>query len=839
MLTKGKTFFHKLSGLLRSNPLSFFVVIGYCLCGIMIASYIVEFILVFLYLDDRVFIVNPFFVLILILTNFSLFPLSTLYDELNFNRIKQLLLSINYWCICLCLLSMLFHYTSVFIFPKVFSLKVTPFVSVGLIVSFARYIELVLCGFTLYGMIQLFVMIAKNKDILDVIYFFRLSKYIDFREDKEYQYDLLLGRNLETKENVILYEDDRYLHMTDDGSSGTGKSSMLLLTGICRDLDTKQRNERMQKKAIRKLLKEGKVYHCGASDTFNILDYAPYPMYQEEYDAILKKYRSAGQTIMAPDASMLDKVYKLAKARGFKVNRIDPSVNEKGEFKEGFIGFNPLFISPEIANVQDRNYVIAVDHRASVYRDVMQQLYELDGKGGDPYFTGLNKAANYNMTVLCILCYPFLHHRQANPVDCLRELNNLQPIEIEREIETKDAKGNIRPKTITEMQPNPHLLELLLCYNNHMSEEVHHAFDDSIQMYFDSIFLQKPARGQVIYDQSLGLRQLVQSFVLNPNIRPIITAPDDHTIIISEALKRGEITIFNFYHAMGTSLARVFGLFFLINFDTEVKGRLVDDEDATQILTPHFFRLDELPVILHPIINSQISLYRKYKVSCEYAFQSLGQMAETPATKFLASCLMQCATQVIFGRTNLEEMRLYNELGGIRKENIDQVSYSEGSIWLDGGMTQTVRGTATDVDRITTDDIRRRNFGECTIFFTRGGAPMDPIISKLSFIEPAAFKKQTTKDDYFPLDEYPVLEDEREVELDIFNSNADVSFNEITSETSRHDTQATHEESQETYQSAVPSPDTQSPEEPEIYVSGNPPENTEDGNPFATLMEGI
>lgn len=778
-MRKIRTELDKLKHLITQEPLSASILAGYFLCIGLLLYYITAFIRTFITLDDRIFITNSFFILFVILINFSLFPISTLYDELNFNYIKKILLTINYWCICLSLLSMMFHYTSIYLYPKVFSLKVTPFVSAGLIVSLARYVEFLICGFTLYGMISLYVVITKNKDVLNKVYFFRLSKYLDLRRNKGYQYDLSLGRNLDNKESIVLYEEDRYLHMTDDGSSGTGKSSMLLLTGIKSDLDMKLKNERMQKKRIREMLEEGKVYRNAPCDTFNIMDFTPYPMYQKEYNEILETYRSAGQTIMAPDASMLDKVYKLAKARGFHVNRIDPSVNDKGEFKEGFIGYNPLFIEPEISKVQDRTYIIAVDHRASVYRDVMQQLYELDGKGGDPYFIGLNKGANYNMTMLCILTYPFLYHRQANPVDCLRELNNLQPVEMEKEINYSDSKGNLRSKVIKEVVPSPRLLELLLCYNTYMSQAVHEAFDDSIQMYFEGNFLKDPKYGQQIYYQSYGLRQLVESFVLNPNIRPIITAPDDHTIILSKALKRGEITVFNFYHAMGSSLARVFGLFFLINFDTEVKNRRIDDEDVAQILTPHFFRLDELPVILHPIINSQISLYRKYRVSCEYAFQSLAQMAETPATKFLTSCLMQCATQIVFGRTNLDEMRLYAELGGTKKENVEQVSYAEGSIWLDGGITQNVRGTPTDVERITGDDVRRRNFGECTIFMTRGGAPLDPILSKLSFVDKSDYNKQTKSIDYFPLERYPVLETEEVSDIPVFQTTATITTSEI------------------------------------------------------------
>lgn len=744
--------------LLKKQPLAAGAVAGYIVMVCVLIYYMVAFVQAFIWLDSRVFPVNSLTGSLLVILNGVLFPISTVFDEFNYNNIKKVLLGINYSVLCLMILSYLFHFTGLFLFPVIFSLKVTPFVSLGMICSLARVSEMIICGVPLYGMVLLWNQFFKNTETVKAIMFFRLNHYLDLRDDAQFQYDLHLGHNIETREIATVFEEDRYLHMSDNGVSGAGKSSLVLVGGIKQDLDTRLRNERMQKKIVRKMLREGKIYRCAEADSFNICDFKAYPMYQEEFDDVKKKYRAAGQTILAPDDGMLDKAYQLAKARGVKVNRIDPTILPNGQFKEGFVGFNPLYIPPEQSKKQDIFYCIAANDRASIYQDVMQQLYELDGTGGDPYFTGLNKTANYNMSLLCILTYPFLEGRQANPVDCLRELTNMHPVTVEYEEEVTDKKGNIKRMRKQRLEPSPELLRLLACYRENFSDVVHEQFDDRINTYFIDLFVVNLKSGVEIYDRSLGLRNLIAGFVLNPHIRPILTAPDNNTLVISKAIERGEVTIFNFYQEMGKNNARVFGLFFLLNFDVAVTARPGDEN--TRI--PHFLRVDELPVILHPMVNNVIAIYRKYRVSAEFAFQSLAQMGETELTKFLASILMQSGTQLIFGRTNLQEMEQYSKLAAQHKVNTEQVSYAEGSLWTDQGMTQNVRTSATAENILDEGDLRYRNFAECTLFGTRHGVAMRPVVTRFNFLKDRDYKDQLTGIDEFPLTEIPVFADEEE-----------------------------------------------------------------------------
>lgn len=750
--------------MIPKEPVAIAVLAGYALIIASLVYYIIAFILAFLWLDCRVFIVHPVYCLFYIAMNAVLFPASTLYEELNFNNIKRLLLILNYAAVCILLLSVLFYYSSIYLFPMIFSIPVTPFTDAAFLVSLARVLELFICGLPLYGMIELAIRTLQNKEVMETLFFFRLSHYLDLRSNKEYSYDLELGRSIENKQRFLIREKDRYLHQTDNGVSGAGKSALVMVTGICQDMNTRQRNERAQKKELKRMLREGKAYRVADRETFSIRDYRPYPVYQKEFDEIfLKKYRVAGQTVMAPDASMLDKVYDLAKARHIPVNRIDPTILPNGRHKEGFVGFNPFFIPPEVAERQDRMYTIAVERRAVIYRDVMQELYILDGSAGDAFFTGINKTLNYSMTILCILTYPFLKGRQANPVDSLLEMFNIQPLSENRLVEST-RNGKTTSRMVKELVPNPRLLALLDCYYSNCSKTVREQYDPIINTFFKVYFVDQPELGQRLFEQSFGLRNLISGFVNSPFLKPILTARDDKCLSIPQALERGEIILYNFFHEMGTSFARVWGLFFLYEFDAEVKAR-PGTEDTRN---PHFFRLDEAPVILTPLFNSQIALYRKYRVPMEYAFQSLSQFDETRETQFISHIMMSCGTQLVFGRANLEEMEHYSKLAGMYKENVEQISYNSGSFWSDTSMTQQIRTTPTDTARTSQESIRYRNFAECTIFGTRDGVSLLPVIVRFQFLDRREYHPAETAADYFDASLYPVMEEEHIEETEVF-----------------------------------------------------------------------
>lgn len=762
----------------RKNIWTTCVVSGYSVIILLDIYYLAAFYVAFYWLDDRMLPANSVYLGLLMVFNMLLFFCSSMCPVLNYNNIKTVLLGINYFTICIGVIAKVFHSTSIQFFYWLFTeVPISPFVSAALLIWCARWVEALICGAFIYGFIRLFMLLLENKVVMKEILFFRLDQYMDFRKNKKYLYDLNLGRDTGTGISIKVLEKDRWLHQLDDGASGSGKTSLVMLKGIAQDLDTRQRNERKQKKIVYDMLDENQIFRYREEDDFNINDFYPYPSHRQQFEEVKRTYRVAGITFMAPDDSGLDKVYQLAKARGVShINRIDPRILENEQYKEDFIGYNPFYIEPELIRKQNKAYVVKVNQRASIYRDVMQKLYEMDGKS-DSYFTGVNKTTNYNMSMLCILTYPFLHGRQANPVDSLMELLSLRPIEVEEEKEYEDKNGAIKKRKHTELYPNPKLLDLLTCFRQSCSEEVVKSFSNSILIFFETEFVENPKRGLELFNQSLGLRNLVNDFVNNPILSPILTAPDDRTFVISRALERGEITLFNFYQEMGDSMSRTFGLFFLLNFDAEVKAR--PGTEDTRL--PHFLRLDELPVILHPIVNSQISLYRKFRVSCEYAIQSLSQMEENQATKFLAGSLKTVGTHIVFGRAGLEEMKVYEQMSGIKMVDSTRYGYAEGSIWSDQSQTQNIQTTAMEGAAMSGSDIRYRNFGECTLFLVRNGVPAMPRVTRFEFLNESAYESKVGDDDIFPLKFYRVMPIEEDDEVTDMYEETGISV-EVTKE---------------------------------------------------------
>ena len=61
-------------------------------------------------------------------------------------------------------------------------------------------------------------------------------------------------------------------------------------------------------------------------------------------------------------------------------------------------------------------------------------------------------------------------------------------------------------------------------------------------------------------------------------------------------LANGEVTVCNYNLASGDTDAVAFGLFFLLSFNNAVLSR--PGNENTRI--PHFFYVDELPVLIHP-----------------------------------------------------------------------------------------------------------------------------------------------------------------------------------------------------------------------------------------------
>lgn len=66
----------------------------------------------------------------------------------------------------------------------------------------------------------------------------------------------------------------------------------------------------------------------------------------------------------------------LATNRGFRVNRVDPILTERDGHKEGFIGFNPFYISEKMTGIKRE---LDIFKKTKLFADVLQVLYDMSG----------------------------------------------------------------------------------------------------------------------------------------------------------------------------------------------------------------------------------------------------------------------------------------------------------------------------------------------------------------------------------------------------------------------------------------------------------------------------
>lgn len=232
-------------------------------------------------------------------------------------------------------------------------------------------------------------------------------------------------------------------------------------------------------------------------------------------------------------------------------------------------------------------------------------------------------------------------------------------------------------------------------------------------------------------DQSRGTRNIINEFLLMPANREIFCSQS--SIDFDRALENGEVTVCNYNLASGDTDAVAFGLFFLLSFNNAVLSRPGTEDTRT----PHFFYVDELPVLIHPSLEKNFSLFRKYRVSMMVAIQTLDQMEKNEITKYLKGVILGCAHIIVFGRSSLSDMEIFSSLAGVRDVREEQYSTTETALTDDSPrLSFSSRESMTQKNAIEEIGIRMKDFQEVTFFTTRNGRPLPAISGIVSFLKP-------------------------------------------------------------------------------------------------------
>lgn len=700
-----------LKSFISQNRKTIIVGISYFILVINFLALIICFILSVVRLNTRYAASNIIYFSISMILPFACWVISTRYDFWSFHdrKIKMLRFCFANFGILLANINAKIIGSILMPFFVNLAMSQTQEVSLSMIKSLARFTMLISCSIVPIAIFIALVKTTNNPITYENIVRFKLTKLIDFRskEEKEFAYDMDIVRNLKTGKKHIIKEKDRYLHALCNGVTGTGKTSSTFTCQIESDIEQISYNMEYQKKMVQKYLDEGLIRMKKpmkdidySIENFEVIDN------EKNKDLLTKlKYKAkiAGITAMAPNASFSDDIYGLAKAKGLKVNRLDPILGANGKMKEGFVGFNPLYINPKL-DIFD--WHIEVIQKAVLLADVTQAVFDASGQS-DVYFAGLNRNITTTVTIMILLTFPFMKGKEGKQPtirdvqDVLHDFDKATPYLTV--MEEKYAK-----KPINRMKPDL----------------------GQFQPIYDVVKHDMLGDGkQQLFDQCRGLRNIIDSTMQNPMIRNILCY--EKSMDLDAALENGEITLVNYALELGAD-STVFGLFFLLSLISAAYRR--KGNENTRI--PNFIYIDELSVLLHSRLEQCFTLFRQYRMAMFVAIQSLSQMEKSPSTAFLKQVLLgNCSHHFVFGRAAAEEMKMYQDLAGTSNQIVEMEGVTETSLYSDNPTRSYNRRSSLQLkNNVEASQIRYRDFQEVTVVTVDNGSPVDMFAGKVSFL---------------------------------------------------------------------------------------------------------
>lgn len=575
---------------------------------------------------------------------------------------------------CIYLCGIAFQLLSRIFLRPLLSLRTDEIFTKGMVLILARVLTQLPLIFLVYLIAKSFIRPILDERSRALILNFRIALPSRCAK-KRIEYNLSIAKDLTTGRPVTICEKDRYLHTLVDGTSGTGKTSSTILPAIYGDL--MMRSKAIQhRKDVTHRAKDGSAGN-GQLEAW---------MHQ--------RFPICGITVLAPDDSLTDDVCRLCEGHGIAYNRIDATRSANGERKPHWTGMNPFYISESL---QDDLLHEAIVKKAVIFSDIMLVISDLKGKS-DSYFSGLNRQMLTNLAVLTMLTVPLLYHRQATPEDLQILINDF----------------DLLPEHVSKL------------------EEINRGSGryTFILKYINNELLGKGRTK--MEDQSRGTRNIINEFLMMPASRDVYCS--QKSIDFDKILENGEVTVCNYDLASGDTNAVAFGLFFLLSFNNAVLSR----PGTEKTRSPHFFYIDELPVLLHSSLEKNFSLFRKFRVAMFCAIQTLDQFEKNELTKYLKGVILGCANIFVFGRSSLSDMEVFSAMAGVTEKADEQKMVSETALSDDSpSLSYSSREMWTQKNILEGIDIRMKDFQAVTLFTVRDGTPLPPIKAKVSFLKPS------------------------------------------------------------------------------------------------------
>ena len=152
-------------------------------------------------------------------------------------------------------------------------------------------------------------------------------------------------------------------------------------------------------------------------------------------------------------------------------------------------------------------------------------------------------------------------------------------------------------------------------------------------------------------------------------------------------------------------------------------------------------------MLIHPSLEKNFSLFRKFRVSMMVAIQTLDQMEKNEITKYLKGVILGCAHIIVFGRSSLSDMEIFSSLAGVRDVREEQTSTTETALTDESPhFSFSSREMMTQKNAIEEINIRMKDFQEVTFFTTRAGRPLPALAGIVNFLKPSDWEMKKRSD---------------------------------------------------------------------------------------------
>ena len=413
----------------------------------------------------------------------------------------------------------------------------------------------------LYSQLEILLM---SKTLKRQIELFKLSHVLDEREDREYKYDINTIKNLETGLPITVKERDRMNQMEINGASGTGKTTSIFFPVIEKDADQKVKNREKRQEELLKLIQSGRATIQGPLKEFKECAIIPKGKTKAELERnkkaiakVRKKYADCGMTIIAPNASLVIEIIKIMRARGFRVNVLDPVGDYSMYDNASMVGINPFYVP---LGLSEEERVIYISQAASVFAEVLIATNQMNGAASDVYFTDISLSVSSNIATVVMLARN-IEGKQAYIDDIQNCISNFENIRAYLQIIQKHYGKNVTQSFVNEdTKKNPYYQQLLF-----VSQEL------------------LGAGSKEMFSQARGLRNLINKVLQDTRIKTKLSEKDEGRIDFDAMLSDNEITVVNTAIELGKSASTAFGLFFILLHKVSVLRRPLETR------TPHFF----------------------------------------------------------------------------------------------------------------------------------------------------------------------------------------------------------------------------------------------------------